>query len=290
MPRLRSHRVVAPSRPLRARDVARLELRARERDLLAEPGMEILGQVLVVEALPRRRRAALELARAVGLEQRLAERPADAHRLADGLHLRSERRIGARELLEGEARELDDDVVERRLEAGRGRLREVVRDLVERVADGELRRDLRDRIARGLRGERGRPRDPRVHLDHAQLPCLAVARELDVRAAGLDPDCPNDRGGRVAKLLVGLVRERHLGRDGDRVAGVHAHRIEVLDRADDDDVVDAVAHDLELELVPAAHGLLDEDLADRGLREAALHLVAQRLRGPRRSRLRARPA
>jgi hypothetical protein len=29
------------------------------------------------------------------------------------------------------------------------------------------------------------------------------------------------------------------GRDGDRVAGVHAHRIDVLDRADDDEVVRA---------------------------------------------------
>ena len=33
---------------------------------------------------------------------------------------------------------------------------------------------------------------------------------------------------------------------------MHAHRVEVLDRADDHDVVAAVAHHLELELVPAA--------------------------------------
>ena len=43
----------------------------------------------------------------------------------------------------------------------------------------------------------------------------------------------------VAHALVLLVGERHRRRDGDRVAGVHAHRIEVLDRADDDDVVRA---------------------------------------------------
>ena len=56
---------------------------------------------------------------------------------------------------------------------------------------------------------------------------------------------------------------------------MHAHRVEVLDRADDHDVVVAVAHDLELELVPAAHRLLDEHLPDRARGEPALHLVAQ---------------
>src|SRR5713101_6728431 len=44
------------------------------------------------------------------------------------------------------------------------------------------------------------------------------------------------------------------------IARVHAHRVEVLDRADDDDVVLGVAHHLELELLPAGDRLLDEDL------------------------------
>jgi hypothetical protein len=43
---------------------------------------------------------------------------------------------------------------------------------------------------------------------------------------------------------------------------VHAHRVEVLDGADDDAVVGAVAHDLELELLPTGDRRLDEDLAD----------------------------
>ena len=44
---------------------------------------------------------------------------------------------------------------------------------------------------------------------------------------------------------------------------MHTHRIDVLDRADDDAVVGAVAHDLELVLLPTGDALLDEDLADR---------------------------
>ena len=57
---------------------------------------------------------------------------------------------------------------------------------------------------------------------------------------------------------------------------MNAHRVEVLDRAHDHDVVRVVAHDLQLELVPAAHGLLDEHLADRRLPEAALDVELER--------------
>jgi pimeloyl-ACP methyl ester carboxylesterase len=56
---------------------------------------------------------------------------------------------------------------------------------------------------------------------------------------------------------------------------VNTHRIQVLDRADDDDVVVQVANHLELELVPAAHGLLHEHLADRRFLDAALDLRPQ---------------
>ncbi len=47
------------------------------------------------------------------------------------------------------------------------------------------------------------------------------------------------------------------------VAGMHAHRIDVLDRADDDRVVGAVADHLHLEFLPAEQGFVDQDLADR---------------------------
>ena len=55
-------------------------------------------------------------------------------------------------------------------------------------------------------------------------------------------------------------------RDGDRVAGVHAHRVEVLDRADDHDVVGGVAHHLQLVLLPAEHALLDSTSVHRAER------------------------
>ena len=96
-----------------------------------------------------------------------------------------------------------------------------------------------------------------------------------------DPDRADDRDRRVAQLLVRLVGERHLRRDRHRVAGVDAHRVDVLDRADDDGVVRAVAHQLELELVPAEQRLLDQHLADRALGERALQQPLELLLGSR---------
>ncbi len=60
------------------------------------------------------------LQRAQRLLQRLGEVAADRHRLADRLHVRGQRRVGGRELLEREPRHLDHDVVEGRLEGRRG--------------------------------------------------------------------------------------------------------------------------------------------------------------------------
>jgi hypothetical protein len=50
---------------------------------------------------------------------------------------------------------------------------------------------------------------------------------------------------------------------------VDAHRVEVLDRADDDAVAGGVAHHFELVLLPAVQRALDEDLANRAAAEPA---------------------
>ncbi len=93
---------------------------------------------------------------------------------------------------------------------------------------------------------------------------------MHVRAAGVDADLAQHRDRGVAHDLVFLVGERLRRGDGDRVAGVDAHRVEVLDRADDDAVVLAVAHHLHLELFPAEHRLLDQELLRRRGIEPAL--------------------
>ena len=200
----------------------------------------------------------IQLAGAHRLCHRLAEGAADGHHFANRFHVGGEAALGARELLEREPGHLRDHVVDRRLERGRGRLRDVVGDLLERVTHRELGGDLGDRKAGRLRGERRRARDPRIHLDHYDLTRRRVDRELDVRAARLHADRPDHTQCLVPKLLVEPIGERLGRRDGDAVSGMDAHRIDILDRADHHDVVVVIAHHLQLELAPAQHRLLHE--------------------------------
>ncbi len=218
---------------------------------------------------------ALLLQRAQRLLQRLGEVAAHGHRLAHRLHGGGEGGVGARELLEREPGHLDHDVVEGRLEGGRGLLGDVVGDLVEGVADGQLGGDLGDREAGRLGGQRRGAGHPRVHLDDDDPAVVGVDGELDVAAAGVDADLADHGDADVAQDLVLAVGERHRRGDGDRVTGVHAHRVEVLDRADDHDVVVLVAHQLELVLLPAEDGLLQEHLGGRGERQALAGDAAQ---------------
>ena len=87
-------------------------------------------------------------------------------------------------------------------------------------------------------------------------------RELHIRSAGLHANLAHDANRRVAHHLVFAIGQRLRRGHGDGIAGVDAHRVHVLDRADDDDVVGEVAHHLQLVLLPAQHRLFDQALVD----------------------------
>ena len=196
------------------------------------------------------------------LVERRAERPVDGHHLAGRLHLAAQRPVGTWELVEREARQLDHDVVEGRLEGRHGRAGHDVRDLGQPAADGDLGRDPGDRVAGRLRGERRGARDARVDLDDRVFGRVGRERELDV-AAALDAERPDDGQGRAAQPLVDRVGQGLDRRHDDRIAGVDAQRIDVLHRAHGDARVVGIAHHLVLDLLPADEALLDHDLADR---------------------------
>ena len=85
------------------------------------------------------------------LLHRFLEAAPDGHHLAHRLHGGGQVVGGAGELLEGEARDLGDHVIDGRLEGGRRcTTGDVVGELVQRVADGQLGRDLGDGEAGGL--------------------------------------------------------------------------------------------------------------------------------------------
>ena len=214
-----------------------------------------------------------DLQRADGLEQALLDGAADAHDLAGGLHLGGQLVRGVGELVKREARHLGDDIVDGRLEGGRG-VGQL--DLVEVHADGNLGGDAGDRVARRLRCEGRGARHAWVDLNEVVVEGLGVKRKLDV-AAALDLQRADDLERAVAEHVVFVVGQGLRGGDDDRVTGVDADRVDVLHRADGDGGVVGVAHNLELDLLVALDALLDQHLMHRREGKAVLHQIAQLL-------------
>src|SRR5690606_10422439 len=179
---------------------------------------------------------------AQGFLQGFLESPADGHDFANRLHLGSQACIGFRELLEGEARQLGNHVVDGRLEGRRSLAAgDFVLQFVEGVTDGQLGCDASDRETCRFRSQGRGTRYTRVHLDHNHAASVRADAELDVGAAGFNADLTQYRQRGVTHDLVFLVGQRLGWRNSDGVAGVDAHRIEVFDGADDDAVVLFVA-------------------------------------------------
>ena len=236
-------------------------------ETIGRRGDQLLGDEVLVKGFGAEGFAGLETENA--LPQRLFKGAADGHDFADRLHLGAERVVCARKFLELPFGDLGDHVINGRLEA-RGRdLGDVVADLVEAIADGQLCGNLGNGEAGGFGGQRGRSRDARIHLDDDHAAGLGMNGELDVGAAGIDADFAQAADGTVAHHLVFLIGQGLRRSDGDGVAGVHTHGIEVLDGTDDDNVVGKVAHHLQLEFLPAERAFFGEHFVDRREIEAA---------------------
>ena len=245
----------------------------RDDELLPQPAIVIIVRTVLAEDQP----LPTHLQGPHRLQEGFLERAADSHHLADRFHLRRQRPVGLRELLECPTRNLHDHVVDCRLEGRRRQARDVVGNLLQAIAQRQLRRNLGNGKSGCLRCQRRRPGNARVHLDRHHPAVFRIHGELDVGPAGLDADAPDYPARGIPHPLILLVGQRERRRNRDAVAGMHAHRVDVLDRAHDDEVVRHVAHHLELEFLPADHRLFDQDLVDRTQLDAAPHQLAELL-------------
>jgi hypothetical protein len=83
--------------------------------------------------------------------------------------------------------------------------------------------------------------------------CVMVARHTNLRATVFEKSP-------VDKITAKSLAARGLA---DRVTGMHAHRVEIFDGADDHEVVAKIAHHFEFELFPAEDGFFNEGFMDR---------------------------
>ncbi len=201
---------------------------------------------------------------AKGFLQGFLESPADGHDFTHGFHLGGQARVSLGEFLEGKPWQLGHNVVDRRLEGRRSSAaRDFVLQLVQGVTDRQLGSDARNREAGRFRCQCRRTRHTRVHLDHDHTTGVRADTELNVGTAGFNADLTQYRQRGVTHDLVFLVRQGLCRSNGDRVTGVHAHRVEVFDGADDDAVVLLIADNLHFVLFPADQGFVDQQFFSR---------------------------
>ena len=214
------------------------------------------------------------LQRADRFHERSLEVVADAHDLSGRLHLCRQRPLGADELVKGQSRHLNDNVVQHGLEACVGLLSDRILDLVQCIAERDLRSHLCDRVSCRLGCQRGRTADTGVYLDHAVFKGIRVQRVLHVASSG-DIQLADDVQRGSTEHLVLLVAQR-LGRShNDGISCVHAHRVDVLHITNCDAVACAITHHLVLDLFPSRDAALYKDLSHTGKPQAVLQDLHQ---------------
>mmetsp|Transcript_29981 Transcript_29981/g.86251 ORF Transcript_29981/g.86251 Transcript_29981/m.86251 type:complete len:481 (+) Transcript_29981:1945-3387(+) len=190
----------------------------------------------------------------------------DGHHLADAFHARPDGLVDRRELAQVPTRHLRDDVVEGWLEACRRHAGHAVPQADKVVPQRQLRSDVGERIARRLRSQGTASGQPGVHLDDPELLAVGVHGVLDVALAD-NAQMPHHLERALAQPEVLLVGQCLRRRDDDGIAGVDAHRVEVLHVTDRDAVIGGIAYHLVLKLLPSLQALVHDHLraVDQGL-------------------------
>ncbi len=164
--------------------------------------------------------------------------------------------VNGAELVERPARNLHDDVVDRRLEGGESRAGDIVRYLVESVSNRYLGGNSCDGISRRFGRQGRRARYAGIDFDQAVVSVGGIECELYV-ASALYAQGPDDIDRRRSEALVVAVRDRQQGRAHYAFSRVYPHRVQVLHLADDYAVILGVPHDLVFELLPSEDAFLD---------------------------------
>ena len=134
--------------------------------------------------------------------QRALKVIADTHDLTGCLHLRRQCSLGADEFIKWQTREFDYNIVEHRFKAGICLLGDRILDLIQRVAQRDLCRNLCDRVTCGLGRQSGRTAHSGIYLDNTVFKRIRVQRVLHVTSASDIQFADNIQCGSTEHLIL----------------------------------------------------------------------------------------
>ncbi len=212
--------------------------------------------------------------RLTSLLEGFLEIASNAHYLSHRLHLQAQETIRPFELVEVPTGNFHNHIVQGRFKIGRGGFGNLIRQLVEIVANGQFGGNFGDGIARGLAGQSRGARHTRIDLDNDDVVVFGIYRKLYVAASGKSPDTVHHLDSQIAHFLIYLVGERHGGRYRDGIASMNAHRVKIFNRANDNHIARTIAQQFQFIFFPTHNTLLHQHLVDgRSLEPTGERLV-----------------
>ena len=182
----------------------------------------------------------------------------DTHNLANGAHLSTQLILYALELFKSPARELNYDIISIRNIAIQCAVFSTG-DLVQCQAGRQHSGNQRNGEAGCLGSQCGGTGSTRVYLNDDVAICLRIMGPLYIGSAD-DLDGLDDLVGFLLQTLLHIFGNGQHGRGAERIAGMYAQGIDILNKAYGNDIVFAVADYLQLQLFPAENGLLHQNL------------------------------
>ena len=183
----------------------------------------------------------------------------DAHNLANGAHLGAKLVFHTLELFKCPTGKLNNNIISvRNILIQRSVLS--ARNLGKLQARCQHCADKCDRKTSRLGCQCGGTRGSRVNLNNDDPVAYGIMRKLYVRTTD-DLNGFYDAVCIVLQSCLQLLRNRQHGSCTEGISSVYAHGIDVLDKADGDEVVVSITNDLQLQLFPAENGFLNQNLS-----------------------------
>ncbi len=224
--------------------------------------LEQLFPALFVKILGKAQAVASDLQAADGLLKSLLVGLADAHDLAHGPHLGAQLVLAVLEFFKGPPGKLDHHIVP----AGHvlvQRAAHAAGDLVQSQPRRQHGGHQRDGESRGFAGQRRGAGGPGIDLDDHDTVADRIMGKLHIGAAD-DLHLIYDLICLLLQPLLQLLRDGQHGGGAERISGVYAQRVDILDKAHRNHIALGVPHHFQLQLFPAQNGLLHQHLAHQG--------------------------